>query len=1059
LLRIVQSVGIRQGEGPKAARLFSLVFLLTIGAVLAKAAQQGIFLGAYPRERIPDAFIISAVVLAVMSIATSAAAARLGPVRLLSALLAVVAAATVVVRYTLLDAPGGPMLLYVGVESSVGLLLAQTWPVVGEALDLRSAKRLLPLIGVASSLGWVIGGFGAGPLAEASSTPSLLLAAAAALMLALLVIQSIVRFDLAGRVGRGRRSTGLLAGARSGIGSVVRVPLLRVLAATSVIGMLIGLFLDFQLFAVAQDRYDGDPEQIASFMGTFFGVTGAAGVVVQAAIAGRILTRMGGARTSLTAPAVAVLGSLLFLVAPAFIVAVTARGVYRLAKQSLASPARGQIQGVLSAVERSQAAALINGVLAPLFYAIGGMWLKVLPDDLDLRNLSVATVVLGLASLAVGGRWLSQTYVSALRQSMDRRRLDFGALQTESRLSTEHYQLLAEELEGSEERAELAVVILSTGDEATARPLLRRALDHPSPRVRQPAIEALGRFGDERDVQALVDRVAVSDDRDERLAAVTALAPRGGPEVVELLTSQADADDPQLRALARAYLTTQPRLGGSPLSGSGTRSLSLEPMLTSADPSEREAGAWALIHVAVEDPSVRAAFGRLLNDGDPGVRRQAVTAAGHLGDRALVRPMVLALGDSLTTGAAFAAFEATGDDLTEAVEEALIDAPMIVQSRTATALAAGDGPEGERLLRRMLGHDNPTVRYRAAQALGTRLRRHDRRLPTDGDVIAALRVELAIGQEYRAVLVGLARLGGGEELAILPEFELLATEVTVRIRQAEKRLFSLLRLIQHPRTMGAVERALRSTDRREQARALELLDHLLGQGPAAEVSRFLEPRSLQALDRELTALPGPNEGMADPFNRVMRSTDRHLRTCVLARHRDRITIEMEPPVGPNPAAAAAGAPNTDPSTRGDDLVIPLVQRLYFLRQVPLFAEISGEDLMQVARITELESLPSGRIIFNKGDEGDIMYLIMQGRVSLVDDQREVATVGPNEFFGELAVLDQEPRSATASCVDDAELLTISKADLDELIERRSEIAREVIQVLTRRLRDTTQRLT
>ncbi len=86
-----------------------------------------------------------------------------------------------------------------------------------------------------------------------------------------------------------------------------------------------------------------------------------------------------------------------------------------------------------------------------------------------------------------------------------------------------------------------------------------------------------------------------------------------------------------------------------------------------------------------------------------------------------------------------------------------------------------------------------------------------------------------------------------------------------------------------------------------------------------------------------------------------------------------------------------------------------------------------------------------------------MYLIMRGKVSVRDGDRELATIGADEFFGELAVLDDEPRSATIVCVEDTDLLTIAQADLDELMERRPEIAREVIQVLTRRLRAASKR--
>src|SRR5512147_2590645 len=80
-------IGVRDGEAGRAARLLAFAFLLTAALVLLKSAQRGIFLTSYGRDRIPDAFMVSAAVLATTSLGVSALAPRLGIYRLVVALL------------------------------------------------------------------------------------------------------------------------------------------------------------------------------------------------------------------------------------------------------------------------------------------------------------------------------------------------------------------------------------------------------------------------------------------------------------------------------------------------------------------------------------------------------------------------------------------------------------------------------------------------------------------------------------------------------------------------------------------------------------------------------------------------------------------------------------------------------------------------------------------------------------------------------------------------------------------------------------------------------------
>ena len=128
-----------------------------------------------------------------------------------------------------------------------------------------------------------------------------------------------------------------------------------------------------------------------------------------------------------------------------------------------------------------------------------------------------------------------------------------------------------------------------------------------------------------------------------------------------------------------------------------------------------------------------------------------------------------------------------------------------------------------------------------------------------------------------------------------------------------------------------------------------------------------------------------------------------------------------------------------------------------LRRVTLFSQVSDEDLESVASHLIERRFPKNTTIIEEGLSGDYMYLILEGRVKvakLSTDGREkiLDFLESGDFFGEMALLDQAPRSATVKTLSDVRLLALSRSDFLELLRKNPEPARAVIQELSRRLR-------
>jgi CRP-like cAMP-binding protein len=134
-------------------------------------------------------------------------------------------------------------------------------------------------------------------------------------------------------------------------------------------------------------------------------------------------------------------------------------------------------------------------------------------------------------------------------------------------------------------------------------------------------------------------------------------------------------------------------------------------------------------------------------------------------------------------------------------------------------------------------------------------------------------------------------------------------------------------------------------------------------------------------------------------------------------------------------------------------MITTVEKVLFLKSIDLFSQIPGEDLAQIALISTEESREQGEEIFGEGETGDALYLVLEGKVRVHKQDRVIAELAERECFGEMAILDAAPRSATVTAVSDLNLLKISREDFEEILSEKPEIALGIIRVLTRRLRD------
>ncbi|HMJ09943.1 MAG TPA: cyclic nucleotide-binding domain-containing protein [Polyangiaceae bacterium] len=144
------------------------------------------------------------------------------------------------------------------------------------------------------------------------------------------------------------------------------------------------------------------------------------------------------------------------------------------------------------------------------------------------------------------------------------------------------------------------------------------------------------------------------------------------------------------------------------------------------------------------------------------------------------------------------------------------------------------------------------------------------------------------------------------------------------------------------------------------------------------------------------------------------------------------------------------------------------ERVEQLANIELFSGLKPEALDLIAKVSSEESHPLGSKIFQHGDVGDKLYLILEGRVRISREvpgmgEEALAVLGPGQVFGEMALLDESPRSADALVHERCRVLTIHKDGFDDLLFLHKDLAYEVlwsiVRMLVRRLRETTDKLT
>jgi ATP:ADP antiporter, AAA family len=968
------------------------------------------------------------------------------------------------------------------------LIDSRFWELSAVLFDVRQSKRLFGMVSLGESVAKVFGYLSVPLLVYLFGTPNLLLFAAGALVLSLPALRRMLeryrdRLSPIGDHGHADHAGAHPPG--EGHGTTTQYPPLSdrryfVLLLFSTLFSFSALaFLEYGFLSSVRQRFDHDGE-IAPFLGLFFGAAKALNIISRAFISGRFIRRYGLLVGLALLPVILLVLSIAIIGVPllssnvrlplvlfGFTVLFSevlrgpvANTAYLILFQPL-SPKR-RLDAHMLAKAKGEPAALVAAGL--LLIAITGLTESLLYVSVGLSVLMLGWIVVSVL--------LEREYVQIVRESLRKRVLRGSSLELADPTTM---SILESRIKSSDPaEAIYALSLLAQGGHDSLEQYLLELAAHQSAMVRIEALKKIDELRLKSAEPLLAEMIRNEPDGRIRGYAVTVycLVAREGIEVV---TDLLDDESPDVAAGAMIGLL---RAGG--LQGVIVAGQRLMAMTASHDPHVRAIAARVIGEVG--NPEFYHPLLPLFNDEDRVVSEAAIRASGAVGNPALVEPLVDALLYPRVAEAAAAALVRSGEmalpTLRVMFDEQ--DDPRVLR-RVCRIVERIGGAGAVELLTGAFLHPRREVRDQAVTSLATGV--YTEHLSEPAPAIAAIRAEIA---DAAILLMEMRQIGRGYGRGA----HAVLGAIRYELERLRNRILLLLSLIYDRRSILRARDRLTSHEPGLRANAIEILEITVARGLVEQVLPLFEERDHE-LQYTRLSLEFPHETLEPATcleEIVVNAADRHsawTRACALrladaesafdlAPHlqsllasRERIVWEtaseilrekdvamipaFDDGLEPDRREAVAHLIGINEVQTGKPMV-STIEKVMTLKLTDMFAETPEEILTDVAEVMQEIYVPAGEEIIRKGEPGNCMYIIHEGSVRVHDGEHEFGRFGARDHFGELSLLDPEPRSASVTTLEDTHLLKLDQDALYEIMADSIEVARGILRNLTRRLR-------
>jgi len=1048
---------IRPGEGRSTSLMLLHSFFTGTATVFFETAASALFLAHYDAAFLPFVYLFAAMISIVAGLGYTRAKERVAFAPLMTGTLVLMLLMTSVLRVGLSFGEAGWLIFAMMIAYRLLSMLTdlEYWAVAARLYDVRQSKRLFGLVGSGEVAARVVGSFSVPLLVSVLGVLNLLWLSASGLgaCLALLVL-ILKRFpDVGSRGGEDAEAeTGTKRRDRRTLRSLWPSPYLKAIFILSFFAVLGKYFVDFAFLSEMQTRWH-EVESLASFFGVFSGVTQLANLGIRVLVSGRLLNRFGILVGLVVLPAAHFLCTLAILSVAAvpfpaaiFWLAIGNQGLYKTLKHPVDNPSFKVLYQPLPRRERLAAQIGVEVIVTPIAIALAAA-LMILFSRQSLATTTpfASLMLLNFVGWTVAAFFAYREYGKALVRALEKRTLDRTAFSLED---DESVTLVRAKL--SSERADeviFALDLLQRIDHPSLPLHFEELLSHPSPDVRFYVLLTIEKRRPPGITYA-ISRVA-SRETSARVQAVAlrALAALGDPRGE--VPSYIGHPDREVERGALIGL-----IHGPQESAHRRARVRVLELCCSEAADERVLAARVLGETDLSEPEL---FDRLLRDDDPEVRRAALRAAGRRKDERFIPRIIDHLGEPRYSGDAARALIEAGEKASLPLAQALLDpkTPAALRTRIAQLTRRLPSFSHREALWQTYESGAGHLRQVALEALESLQYRVN-----EGDSASLVRSVEAEVRESAWKLGILRDVEGDSSLKALSE------SLREEIDQSRARVFLLLSFVYDRKTVVSARDNLDSASREKRAYAAEILEVTLSQELKELALPLLDHSSPEdCLTRLGRRFPQTRREAAESLAEILRSTDGNVRNWTRAcaiygatrLELNGFSSELALLAGdPSPLVAetARWASNRNDSTQSSDGSHRMltIEKVLLLKGVSMFSVTSEDTLADVASVLEEMDLRPGELVFKKGDPGKSMYIVVSGRVRVFDGAKTINFLGEQEIFGELALLDPEPRSASVESAEETRLFRLDRDTLFELMTDNVGVVSGIMQVLCRRLR-------
>ncbi len=1040
-------IKIKSGEGKMVLTFFMFSFFTIAMGLVAKTARDAYFLSRFDKSILPLMFLAIAIVISPILTFYTKLSKKLAA-RTVFMITCSIFAVSFIFLQAIMTGYVIPI-AYIWIEIAVAIMIIQFWSYAGESFEPQQAKRLFGIIAGGGSFAVMLIGMTLKPYVKTFGTDELLFISAGFLGLAFLFGNLSIQYFKKDQT-KGPKKPIKKAQKKKKMDPFI-VGIATIVALSAIVTTLV----DYQFKMIASATFPEETD-LVGFFGTFYSIAGAASIIMQFFITGPILSRFGILLGLLILPFFLILGSTSILLAPVLLSASFAKFSDQTFKFTINSSSLELIWLPVPPEIRKVIKPQVSGTIKSIAEGIGGLVTFLLVKIIALPYLSIVS----LGSIVI---WLFTSfkvktgYVNQLQTAIAKRQIDFEELNVDVQ-DAAMVKTIEETLSSNDEIKQLfALEIIEGLPLSSWKKTIKRLFNDGAPEVQK---RILSMAWDEESIISNEDIIQAMNNNNSVSAEATIVVGRRKlkdalPDLENLLLNNENQDSSAAAAAAILQIESGP---------TDKAKMILNNMLDEQDDTTQATALKRLIYndqILTNDK-----LKSFLNHNSEIISNVALNIAEKRKDESLVPAIISNLSIAQTSIQARQTLKSFSEELINEQFKQLIES-----NATSRKLRLG-------IIRTLREYPNED----SIELLISQLDNNDQDIYNTivESLLAIARVnpinenkQNQIADEINTIAEKVYTLN--ECLNMLPDDEhkfLMEDHLNNEIQNTLPTLLKLGVLDVPETPIETYIHTIKSGDPSKLPFLLEFFENVFSKNEREVINPLIEQLPLD----ERSKIGNLHfKSMPTNFNQKLIESVYSPNKWESAIALDYLLISNKMDVIKSldwqkvPASNAnqelitrriqKNGANLDfiPPERFklDTEIISMystLEKTIILKSVDLFKSIPAENLSRVAQITDEVTFDANSPIFAEGDYGDSLFIVVDGNVRIHKGTQELAMLGKGTCLGEMALLDDEPRSADATVTEDSTLFKIEQEGFYEVMGSQSDIMEGIIKLLTGRLR-------